>query len=416
MNVELRNESMGRPHLAGSVGRRLLELAVLVLLLGVALAIVRLTVGRPWDTETYWYAATALSQGLNPYDKGDLALVANRPVGMAFLYPPATLPLFAPLTLLPVLKAAEMWVVIKVALLFLLVQLWRSRFLTRTNTFFLEAAAVFGYNAATIWDLKTGNIAILEQLLLWAGFAAFLNGRRREFAAWIVAASVFKLFPIVFLLLLLLPSRTGSRDWKLAIGAIGAWAAVVFLPALVGPAWARDYLHSVPSERPWGTASPSALGLIDMLLGEHTTPLVAPSFRALSLWVCYAALLVGLSARTIKRMWERGQPVECLLAAAILYSLLSPRMMAYSYLLVVVPSLALFSPIMQRIGGAAAVTAILISQAVLAPALSLDYGSPWLANLPFLLLLGLWLVYIVHRGKWRGPRTVGAGETGVLEL
>jgi hypothetical protein len=386
--------------------RRLLELTALVLLLGIALAGVRLSLTRPWDTETYWYAAAAVDQGLNPYDKGDLAVLAHRPVGMAFLYPPATLPLFAPLTMLPVLEAAEVWAVLKVGLLFVLIQIWRSRFLPRMSPFLLEIAVVFGYNAATIWDFKTGNIAILEQVLLWAGFAAFLSGRRREFAAWIVAASVFKLFPIVFLVLLLVPSRTGSRDWKVALGAFAAWAAVVFLPALVGPAWARDYLHSVPAERPWGTASPSALGLIDMLLGEHATPLAAPSFRALSLWLAYAALLIGLSARTIKRLWNRGEPMECVLVGVILYSLLTPRMMAYSYLLAVVPSLALLSPIAQRIGGAVAVTGVLVSQAVLAPVLSLDYSNPWLANLPFLLLLGLWFATIVLRG--------GASQTGLM--
>lgn len=378
--------------------RRLLELAVLVLLLGIGFAIVRLSLNRPWDTETYWYAATAVDQGLNPYDKGDLALLAHRPVGMAFLYPPATLPLFTLLTIFPVLKAAEVWVVIKVALLFVLFQMWRSRFLPRMNPFLLEIAVVFGFNAATIWDIKTGNIAILEQVLLWAAFAAYLSGRRKAFAAWIVAASVFKLFPIAFLFLLLVPSRGGDRDWKLALGAFGAWAAVVFLPVFVGPAWARGYLHSVPAERPWGTASPSALGLIDMLLGEHTTPLVAPSLRAASLWLGYAALLVGFSARTIKRLWERGEPMEGVLVGVILYSLLTPRMMAYSYLLAVVPSLALLAPIMQGFGGTATVTGILASQALLAPVLSLDYRNPWLANLPFLLLLGVWIVTVVLRG------------------
>jgi hypothetical protein len=113
-------------------------------------------------------------------------------------------------------------------------------------------------------------------------------------------------------------------------------------------------------------------------------------------------LRIGFSARTIARLWKRGKPGECVQAAVILYALLTPRMMAYSYLLVVVPSLALFSPILRRIGGTVAVTAILISQAVLAPALGLDYSSPWLANLPFLLLLGIWLVTILHRGGWRG--------------
>ncbi|HYR51060.1 MAG TPA: glycosyltransferase family 87 protein [Candidatus Dormibacteraeota bacterium] len=383
----------------GTVGRRVLELAVLVLLLAIAIGTVRLSLNRPWDTETYWYAAVAQSQGLNPYDKQDLSLLAHRDVGMGFLYPPITLPLFKTLTLWPVLEAAEIWAIAKVALLFVLVQLWRSRFTVRTNPFLLEMAAVFGYNAAALWDIKTGNIAILEQLLLWAGLAAFLGGHRRRFAAWVVAASLFKLTPIVFLALLLIPTQTGRRDWKLALGALGVWAALVFLPALVGPAWCRAYLHSLPAERPWGTASPSALGLIDMLLAEHTKPLAAPSWRALAIWLSYAVLLLAFSAQHIKRLWKGQNPLECVSVAAILYALLAPRMMAYSYLLVVVPSLVLFSPILSRLGGTIAMTGILTSQAVLAPVLRLDYADPWLANLPFLLLLGLWVAYIV--GSWR---------------
>ena len=375
-----------------AIGLYALTASVLVILLALALQVVRLSLQRPWDTETYWYAAAATLQGLNPYDPAHLSRLAHRPVGMPFLYPPITLLFFMPLTLFPVLTAAEGWAVAKVALVFVLIQIWR-RFLPRVHPALLAAAAVFGFNAAVIWDLKTGNIAILEQVLLWAGFAAYAGGRRREFAAWIVAGSLFKLVPVLFLLLLLVPSRTGRRDGRLFLGALAAWAGLVFLPALVGPAWARDYLHPAPAEPPWGTPSPSALGLINMLLGDRATPLLAPPFHALLLLLAYVALLVGLSLPALRRLRREGDAARWVMAGVVLYCLLAPRMMAYSYLAAVAPAFALLAPFTRRVGGAVAVAALVSAQALLAPVFWFDYRSPWWANLPFLLLLGVWLLY-----------------------
>jgi glycosyl transferase family 87 len=361
--------------------------------------VARITLNRPWDTETYWYAASAAIRGLNPYDSADLSRLAHRAVGMPFLYPPATIVLFVPLTLLPVLKAAELWVLAKVALLFGLFRIWQSRFLKHGNAVLLLAVLVFGFNAAAVWDLKTGNIATMEALLLWAGFAAYVEGRRAEFAAWVVAASLFKLLPIVFLLLLLAPSRKGPRDAKLALGALAAWAVVVFLPVLVGPGWARDYVHQLPAERPWGTASPSALGLIDMLLGEQAAPLLAPSWRAMSLWAAYALALIAVSIPPLRRLWRRGDDAERVMAAVVLFVLLMPRTMAYSYLVALAPGLALGAPILRRLGGSFAVGGVLMAQALLAPVLRFDYRNPWLANAPFLLLLGLWIAFRVNESR-----------------
>ena len=386
-----------------TAGLHLITAAALVILLLLALQVVRLSLQRPWDTETYWYAATAVLQGLNPYDPGHLSRIAHRPVGMPFLYPPVTLLFFMPLTLVPVLEAAEAWVVVKVGLLYVLIQIWR-RFLPRVHPVLLAAAAVFGFNAAAIWDLKTGNIAILEQVLLWTGFAAYANGRRRAFAAWIVAGSLFKLQPILFLLLLLVPSREGRRDGRLLFGALAAWAGLVFLPALLGPAWARDYLHPAATEAPWGTASPSALGFIHMLLGDRATPLLAYPYRALLLLVAYEALLIGLSLPAWNRLRRDGDPARWVMAGVVFYSLVVPRMMAYSYLLVVAPAFALLAPLARRLGGPAVVAALLCAQALLAPVFWLDYRSPGWANLPFLLLLAIWLAYAwIGRAEAQSP-------------
>jgi hypothetical protein len=162
---------------------------------------------------------------------------------------------------------------------------------------------------------------------------------------------------------------------------------------LLGPAWARDYLRLAPPERPWGTASPCALGLIGMLLGDRTESLLGPPYRALLLWASYVAVLIGLSLPTLRRLWRAGDRTQWVMAGVVLYCLLAPRVMAYGYLMAVPPAFALVSPVLRRVGGAGTVAGLLGAQAVAARLLGWDYRSPWLANLPFLLLLGFWLAY-----------------------
>lgn len=379
--------------------RGLLVAGVLGLLLALALRTVPTSARRPWDFETYWYAATAATQGVSPYDTDRLARLAQRPVGMPFIYPPVTLPLLVPLTLLPIERAAQVWFATKVLLLVPLVLLWRRYFLPRASIVLLGGVAIFGFNGACIWDLRSGNVAIIEQLLLWAGIAAFAIERRRLFAGCVLTAALFKLFPIAFLTLLLVPSRRSEPQWKLAGGALALFACLVFVPTLAGFPWARGFLGNVPAERPWGLVNPSALGLIDTLLGDHTTPLTRPPFKALAVWIAYLAALVVLSIPTLGRLWRQRNPRECALAGAILYALLVPRMMVYSYLLVLVPVLVLIAPIASRVGGLPIVAGLVTAQAVLRPILGLSYRGTWSANLSFLILLGFWLVYLSVGGR-----------------
>jgi len=382
-----------------AVSKGLLLVAGLGLLLTLALRIVPDSGRRAWDFETYWYATKAVRQGLNPYDTNSLVRLAQRPVGMPFLYSPATLPLLMPLTLLPIERAALIWFTAKALLLVPLILLWRRHFLPGASIVIVAAVAAFGFNAACVWDLKTGNVAILEEAILWAGFAAFVLGRRRVFAGCMVAAALFKLFPIAFLALLLVPSRKSGPQWKLAGIALTAFALLAFGPTLAGLPWARGFLHNVPAERPWGLVNPSALGLIDTLLGDHTTPLTSPPFKALGLWTAYIAALAGLSIPTLRRLWRRQNPREWVLASAILYALLVPRMMVYSYLLVLVPVLGLMAPIASRVGGLPIVAGLVTAQAILKPILKLSYQGIWSQNLSFLILLGSWLIYVFAGGS-----------------
>src|SRR4030095_16139597 len=127
-----------------------------------------------------------------------------------------TLAMFLPFTWLSVPSGILVWLVVKLVLLGILVVIWRREFVPQASWPLVLGLTFFGFNAAVLWDLRTGNVSVLEQLLLWLPFARYAGGHRKSFAALVVAASIFKLQPILFLALLLRPDETGRSSFALA--------------------------------------------------------------------------------------------------------------------------------------------------------------------------------------------------------
>lgn len=70
------------------------------------------------------------------------------------------------------------------------------------------------------YDLRAGNVSIVEQTLIWSGFFFLKDNRPAPFCLLILAASIFKWTPIVFLLLLLI-LKVERRWLYLAGSALG---------------------------------------------------------------------------------------------------------------------------------------------------------------------------------------------------
>src|SRR5882672_5225161 len=184
---------------------------------------------RPWDFETYWYASSAALHGLDPYNQEQLSQLAGRPVQMPFVYPPTTTAFFAPFTLLSFWDGRWIWLALNLVALMALVHVWRRHLAESVPSTALCIATAFGFNASTIWALKTGNVAIVEQLLLWLGLTAIIADRRVRSAVCVVAASVFKLMPAAFLGLLILPMKGRRPRWMLLAISTLALLALIFL-------------------------------------------------------------------------------------------------------------------------------------------------------------------------------------------
>ena len=91
-----------------------------------------------------------------------------------------------------------------------------------------------------------------------------------------------------------------------------------------------------------------------------------------------------------------------MLIACLLFALLSPRMMAYSYILMIAPALMLIERLFPRGRDRAIAVAVLIVQGVVRLGFRADFllsvpglpfrDSPVIANLPYLIVLALWIV------------------------
>ena len=380
------------------------------------------SLGNAWDYDTFHYAAVAFRRGLDPYGLGVLSGVAGKQVVFPFLYPPGALALFIPLTWVPLATAEWIWLGIKIVMAVALIVVWRSRFARGARFSTLLVVAIFGFNAAMLWDLETGNVSIVEQLLLWSGFACLLSGKRWAFALLVALSSIFKLLPIVFLGLLFLPSFLPQRRLGPLLAGLALFAAIVALPSVLGLDWARGFHIHALADRPFGETNPGALGLFDSLLGPGwwaggtwasgrgaRHPLPGIPDIAIWLWLLYAIALLVVSRRALARTWREGDPMKTIVIACFALTLVSPRMMVYSFILLAAPALILFRGMFHSPRARAIGVSLIVLQGlahwlqrvgdIRLPPGPYPVALAWM-NLSFLLALALWAEWIRRDGVW----------------
>lgn len=387
-------------------GRRVLE--------GLALALVAATLAwyvpanqhLQWDLRAYSYAARAALAGFDPYRLDVLTAVAGRPWNLPFLYPPVTLPAFLPMAWLSFDVLAAVWMTQKLVALGTLGWLWSRRFDVGVTPLVLVLVLLFGFDGAALFDLRAGNIAIFEALLVWTGLALWVFGRPVAFAACIVAASLFKLAPIGFLALLLVPGAGRRARPALLLLALSVFAAAIVLPEFVGPAAHWHALGAaLRAPRLGGIDDPSALALFDALPVIAYLPLPDPG---LALWCGYALAVAGIGVLWWRRAAHAWGPRERVFAAAMLWMLLTPRPMCYGYVMVIGSVLALAPRPFRGRAGALALALVLSAQALLRLA-GFPPAGVWQEQLPFLTLLGLWLLR-VREDLVSRPHAAARGE------
>ncbi|HTK31808.1 MAG TPA: glycosyltransferase 87 family protein [Candidatus Saccharimonadaceae bacterium] len=354
-----------------------------------------------WDFANYHRAAQEMRAGMSPYDPATVARDKWDPQ-TPFLYAPVTLWLFGPLGGLPLEKAEVVWFWIKIGVALALgVLSWRL-LSGRCPAPLMVGMLLYGFNGAMLLDLRAGNVATIEVLLIWSALIAFLSGRRWLCAALIAIAAQFKLLPIVFLSLLIWPTRTRSARTGPILLGLGLCGLMLALPKIAGMPWASGYLGNLETVRPYGEVNPSALGLVDMVLDRGN---LHPGHNRVAplIWLLYCVALLIVSVGGLRRAWRAREPLEWIIVTAMLFILLSPRPIVYGYSLVIVPALLIVMRLWPGLLGTSVAVGALAAQGLIQRGLlRSDFipGSlPWpvlvvVANLPFLMTLGLWIAFI----------------------
>jgi alpha-1,2-mannosyltransferase len=365
-------------------------LAVL-LVVGASAAYVALNALHQWDFETYYFAAGAVRAGLDPYRLQWLSSVAGKPVELPYLYPPVTLCLFLPLSYLPLGVASLVWLGAKCLLAGVLIWIWSREFLRSVPRDVVLVVALLGFDLALLWDLRTGNVALIEQALLWFGFLFYLRGRVLIAAVLIALAATFKLYPILFLLLLVLPPVRRGNVRAVAI-AFALLALLVILPFAALGSWKGALSAALAGDRPVPAIDPSAFTIIGWGL-SHAGPGSQPSrWIELATYSIYALLLLAASARALLRTARSADPEARVVIAMLVWFLLSPRVMVYAYVSAVVPALyVVHARIKQRHWRLAASLVLIIPGIV-----RLFPGQPpgWVGIISYLTMLAVWALWL----------------------
>lgn len=341
-----------------------------------------------WDFKVYLAAVAVFLEGGNPYSVRAIEAIGG-PADLPFVYPPLTQFFFMPFHFLAPPFAYEAWLGLKLAALGGLLWIWRREVLRFEWNWKSLLYFVLAFNACIYWDLAAGNVALFEVLLIWCALVFWRRKNHLLFGVLLGLAAQFKVTPLFLSVLpLMLEERPNAKGFLLAFlpGAV-----LLALNPLLFPQATQLFLQAASGLDERGLVAASGLALL-----RDTVDLAASAGLPLPGAVdevLFALLALGILGTSLVLLWRtRGADRQGRLFFVLLtYLLILPRVKSYSYILIVVPSLA----ILFRSGGKL-LTPFLVLLTVVPHAnspLPLARVLPALpAYTPLLALLGLWAV------------------------
>lgn len=299
------------------------------------------------DLWTYYLAARAHSLGLDPYSLEVLNSLADRPRSSTlfdypFVYPPMAIYVFEPLIHLRFEDASILFLTVKAAMLAGLFALWSVLFLRRFDPVFLWFG-LLAFNSPAYIDMHVGNVSIIEQFLLWSGFAALLARRHAVFCALTAAAALFKLTPLLFLGLLFVPSLRPGRPFLLVGITLGLFGIVAAASYLAIPGAASGLAENLNRHFMLiGAINPTLLSVWEFArqaLGKETG-LALPVWLPFLLYGVAVCAVLAFSFPVLRASAIDGR--SAILFACLAYAVLMPRLPDYAYIIILLPAYVAF--------------------------------------------------------------------------
>lgn len=297
------------------------------------------------DFDVYYYAAQAHAAGLNPYGNARFPQQEFGPINHKFVYPPLVLYIFRLFALLDYQTAFRVYLALKLILLAGLIFLWRNKFLEDKRDPLFYLFCFFAFNATIYLDIATGNVSIIEQILIWSAFYFLLKRKYGLFCLLLILAAQFKMVPILFVFLLLF--LEGRKKYLYIVGALIAFGATLALNDLIAPslfpAFARNAVSlDEASLGEKGRVNPSTLVLVREILMDLTQQ-SGRRMPAATIYLSYLAV-VALIVWFTRRFYRAHKPYDSPEKQKILiyficltYALILPRFKDYSFILLLMP-------------------------------------------------------------------------------
>ncbi len=276
-----------------------------------------------WDLHVYQQAASRLKDGLDPFDDDFRVRIGSQTARLPFIYPPLTLYPFMALASVSKQFAYLTWLVIDLFALWSLNRIWCRSFLGTNLDGRWAAFQLLAFNASVYTCFATGNIALLEALVIFLAMEALLAKKDFRCASWILLASLFKIVPILLLAFLIWKGGE-NRVRAAAYGFLGflvfAGANFALLPKL-----SIEFFYSALARSDNRINNPSLLAFFDDL------SIRAPILNGRILYLAAVSVVLVVSYNALKQ-WKLPPANEHLLFAMLTLSILLPRFMIYSYM------------------------------------------------------------------------------------
>lgn len=299
-----------------------------------------------WDFESNYYHTKAFLHGLNPYDFDFKTFPHTQPL-YQFVYTPLSLIFFAPFTLLDYADARIAALIFYVIVLFTTFIAFSRRLITK-NCFgaFFCLFAILAFNGAICKSIQSGNVASLETALIFLSFICWLRGHHVWFLCFIFAASIFKLTPLFFLVLIFFDK---TPQWKstfiaMVVFLIALAISILAMPYEVIPYASSNISWCMPIVR--GFQNPSMFCLLTTVIEQCHFPAVKPLINAVFIiWVAAILFFTVRSGLFLAREGRDTARVDAVVLALLCYALVVPRFQDYAWV-IMIP--AVFRVLMDR--------------------------------------------------------------------
>jgi hypothetical protein len=382
-----------------SMAKKIVGIVITILLVGYFITLVLHVSAHHdqylWDFRSHRASGKIMASGLNPYDTDTLSPQTR--TKFLYTYPPATLFFYRLLALPDFKTAAHIFLIGKFILLIGLVYFWKREFLKEDGSPLFYVFCLLAFNSTMFLDMIAGNINLVQQAMLWLGFSFYIKARYKLFCLFILIAASFKMTPIFFLILMLLPDD--KNKYKYFFGAGAVFLSYLLIQYIIVPDLFTGFIKNaliVVGES--GDVVPSTnkliAGIFEMV--SKITGMTAPPAFQSAIFIIIAAAVVFFSYRACLRLKQAPIDNRALLevfVVCLVYALIHPRFKDYGYILLLVPSFYVIKSIHYTKIAPFLFILFIMSNRMMLPIASSVYDIVW-AFFPLMVAYCVWGIYL----------------------